>query len=215
MRATLLFLIALAACRTETGLNRPPPGARAAPAPRFEQRREHDPETGKLVHEWTVLLAPGQGAIKDGVERIWFPSGAKSWEREFKRGKPIGAWRSWHENGNPRSECFYRGPDADATMSFWHENGKLSAQGPARDGVRRGRWRFWRESGQIAEEGECVSGMREGAWIAWSEDGKSRFERLYKRNVRVSQRPLAEGEMPAASASAKPAAGEPEEPAPK
>lgn len=183
---SLLPTLALAACRTET-ISKPVGAPRP---PRFEQRREHDPDTGRLVHEWTVLRSPGQGAIKDGVERIWYPDGTKHWEREFRRGKPAGAWRSWHPGGIPRSECFYRGPDVDAQMSFWHANGKLSAQGPARDGARRGTWRFWFENGQLAEEGEYVSGMRAGTWTAWSEDGLQRFERVYKRNVRVSQRPI-------------------------
>ena len=205
MRARLLVLLWLCACRSESGLNRPPSGAGEPPPPHLEHRREVDHETGKLVHEWTMMRSPGQGAIKDGIERLWYPSGAKHWERDWKRGKPIGAWRSWHENGHPRSECFYRGPDVDATMTFWHENGKPSAQGPARDGTRRGTWSFWLASGQIAEQGEYENGRREGSWIAWSEDGKQRFERVYRKNVRVSQRPLAEGETPATAAPPKPA----------
>jgi hypothetical protein len=36
--------------------------------------------------------------------------------------------------------------------------------------------------------------MREGTWIGWSRDGAHRYERVYAKNVRVSQR---EADVPA------------------
>ena len=184
---------AIAGCRSpDLSKVEAPPGAKdTQPAGRIEDRREVDETTGKPTHEWTVLIAPGMGAMNHGVERIWYPGGALHWEREFRYGKPSGVWRSWWENGQPRTECYFFGPDVERTMTFWREDGKLQAQGPACDGSRRGKWKFWWRDGQLSDEGEYRGGMREGVWQAWSEDGQHRFEIVYQRNVKVSKRELA------------------------
>lgn len=184
---------ATAGCRSKLDLSKidPPPAAKEPdPTGRIEERREVDEVTGQPTHESTVLVTPGRGAIKHGVERIWYPGGALHWEREFRYGKPTGIWRSWWENGKPRTECYYFGPDVERTMTFWREDGKLQAQGPACDGSRRGRWKFWWSQGQLSDEGEYRGGLREGVWQAWSEDGKRRSEIVYEKNVRVSRREL-------------------------
>jgi len=188
-----LAALALGACRATPDFSKIRPPGRAQegdPPGREEERHEVDPATGRTLHEWSVFVTPGRGSMKHGVERIWFASGGLHWEREFRYGKATGIWRSWWENGNPRTECFYLGPDVERTMSFWREDGKLSAQGPARDGARTGHWRFWWSNGQLAEEGEYRGGLQEGTWQAWSRDGKRRFERTYEKNVRVAQKEL-------------------------
>jgi len=185
---------ATASCRSKLDPSKidPPSAAKDSdPIGRTEVHREVDEVTGKVTHEWTVVVAPGRGALKHGIERIWYPEGALHWEREFRYGKPSGVWRSWWDNGKPRTECYYFGPEVERTMSFWREDGKLQAQGPACDGSRRGRWKFWWRHGQLSDEGEYRGGLREGLWHAWSEDGKHRFEIVYARNVRVSKRELA------------------------
>ena len=195
MRLSLLFTVIVLAsapgCRGTTDLGRVAAPLRAKesdPPGRLEEKRDVDPTTGAPVHEWSVFVTPGRGAIKHGVERVWFPNGQLEWEREFHYGKPTGAWRSYWSNGNPRTECYYLGPDVERTMTFWREDGKLSAQGPARDGARRGTWRFWWANGQLAEEGEYRGGLKEGPWTGWSRDGTRKFERVYAGNVRTSQR---------------------------
>lgn len=190
-----LGLVLGSACRSGPDLSQVKPPGRAKegdPPGRTEERSEVDPDTGKTTHSWSVVVTPGRGAIKHGVEKLWFPDGSPWWEREFRYGKPTGVWRSYWPNGNKRTECFYLGPDIERTMSFWREDGKLSAQGPACDGARRGKWRFWWANGQLAEEGEYRGGLREGNWVGWSRDGTRRFERVYEKNVRVSQREVPE-----------------------
>ncbi len=183
----LALALALGACRSEQNLGRSPMPARADAPVRLEQRRKHDTETGKLTHEWTLAFQAGKPPVKHGKETIWSASGVKQWEREYKYGKPFGAWRSWYDNGKPRSECFYGDPEVDTRMTFWHSNGQVSLQGPARNGVRRGEWKVWYANGQLAEQGTFVGSQREGEWLAWSEDGSEAWKRTYKRNIRVAQ----------------------------
>jgi hypothetical protein len=211
-RRLLTLALALAAtaaaCRSSTQLSKlkaPPAAKEPDPTGRIEERTELDEATGKPRHVWTVLVTPGRGAIKHGIEKSWYENGSLHYEREFRFGKPTGVWRSWWDNGKPRTECSYFGPDVERTMSFWREDGKLQAQGRACDGARRGRWKFWFGNGQLSDEGEYRNGLREGTWHAWSEDGKRRFEVVYAKNVRVSKKeipPEAEPQAAAAPASA-------------
>ena len=192
VRLALVALVPACGAPIDYSKIRTPAAAREPDPPgREEERQELDPKTGRVEHEWSVFVTPGRGALKHGEERIYFPDGTLHWEREFRYGKPTGAWRSYWENGKPRTECFYLGPEVERTMTFWREDGKISAQGPACDGNRRGKWRFFWNNGQLAEEGEFRGGLREGTWSAWNRDGTRRFERTYERNVRVSQREVA------------------------
>jgi antitoxin component YwqK of YwqJK toxin-antitoxin module len=187
-----LFALVLAAagCRHETGLGQPPPGWRPPPPGELAVRRKVDKETGRVTREWSMLVFKDRPSQKHGTERTYYPSGRPQWEREYREGKPNGAWRSWYEDGNLRSESYFGDPARETQMSFWHPNGQLSMRGPARNGSRSGTWTFWYANGQKAEEGEFVGSMREGRWIAWTKDGTQRFERFYKKNVRVSETPI-------------------------
>jgi hypothetical protein len=193
-RVAVLLVLAstLVACRSESNLGSSPMSARPQSDARLEVRRKHDPDTGMLLHEWTLAYPPGKSSVKHGKETIWNANGVKQWEREYKYGKPYGAWRSWYESGKPRSECFYGDPEVDTRMTFWHANGQISLQGPARNASRRGEWKIWYANGQLAEQGKFVDSQREGEWLAWSEDGSEAWKRTYKRNIRVAQVPISQ-----------------------
>lgn len=197
--ALLVLASTLVACRSETSLGSSPMSARPENDARLEVRRKHDPDTGKLLHEWTLAYPPGKASVKHGKETIWNANGVKQWEREYKYGKPYGAWRSWYESGKPRSECFYGDPEVDTRMTFWHSNGQISLQGPARNSSRRGEWKIWYANGQLAEQGKFVDSQREGEWLAWSEDGSEAWRRTYRRNIRTAQVPVKSSTKPAAA----------------
>ncbi len=180
------LLLALAACRVEHGLNRPPADYREPPAPKLQVKQSFDPKTGKLTHEYTQLVFVDRRPVKDGKEVKYSPTGEKVVEGEWKQGKRFGAWRFYYENGKPKSESYYGDARTPTTMTFWHDNGQVSMQGPAINGSRQGTWRVWRKNGLLAEEGPYVGSVREGAWKVWSEDGKAVTEIVYSKNVRVS-----------------------------
>src|SRR5262249_22198736 len=145
----------------------------------LETRQRFDPKSGKLVRQWSELVRPGTPSRKQGQETLYYPSGAKEWQREFKDGKPFGWWRRWYENGRLHSECFYSDVPSETTMTFWYADGKVQMQGPAVNGVRQGRWRAYHPSGLLAEEGEFQGSQREGKWLFYSEDGQVVTEVFY------------------------------------
>ena len=191
MRSTiptvLLALALLASCRNSGQ----PIFRRVSPLPNGGAPVEHqqvDPQSGKVVREWSTIASVDRPTRKHGPETILRKDGTKEWEREWSDGKPSGAWRSWYANGQMRSECFFAGPAEERPMTLWFDNGQRRMQGPAQDGVRGGHWKVWFANGQLAEEGEFVGSRREGEWQAWSEDGQRTFVRVYKRDVRTGER---------------------------
>lgn len=184
-RTSALALLLLVACRSEHGLDKPPPGYREPP-PRAQVKQSYDPKTGRLAHEYTELVYGWRRPVKDGREVKFAPNGEKLWEGTWKNGEKVGAWRFYYASGAPKSETFYGDARTPTTMTFWHENGQPSLQGPAINGVRQGTWRVWRKNGLLAEEGNYAGSLREGAWKVYGEDGRTVSEVLYSRNVRVS-----------------------------
>jgi hypothetical protein len=187
--AILPLVVAVGGCRTEP----PPPPAGTvkiiAEAPRLEKRTKFDPQSGKLIREWSVLVYRDRPAQKHGVETVYYSTGSKQWSREFDHGQPKGVWRSWYQDGAPRSECFFGDPAVDTTMTWWYPGGHIQSRGPARNGVHRGLWRFYYKNGQLAEEGSFFDNQRSGEWRAWSDDGAVVTLRKYVKGVRVSEKP--------------------------
>lgn len=168
MRILLCWSLLLCACRSGQErvreLSVPPTALSRFGDPSLEPqasvKRSVDPRTGQLLREWSQL----PDGSKHGRERVWRRDGSREWEKEWDKGEPAGAWRSWYANGQLRSECFYSGAGVERTLSFWHENGARRMQGPAIQGVRTGRWRVWFAEGALAEEGEYEQGLRTGLW---------------------------------------------------
>jgi hypothetical protein len=209
LRCTLLALCVLAAaiasCRTEPSLAELRVAARDSAPPHLEKRTKVDRQTGRLIREWSVLVYADKPPQKQGVETVFYSSGSKEWSREFDHGQPKGAWRSWYEDGKPRSECFFGDPNVDTIMTWWYPGGHIQSRGPARNGAHRGLWRYYYKSGQVAEEGQYFDNQKSGEWRAWSEDGQVVTLRKYAKGVRVSEKPgpsVAAGATPATKTAA-------------
>jgi hypothetical protein len=191
-----VLLTCASACWTERKGDHGPLEPSVEDAGRLDVKRKFDSQSGKLIHEWTVLVRRTTAPVRHGRDQTWYASGAKEWEREYDHGKPMGVWRRWYENGHQQSETFFGSPQIETTMRFWHENGQLSAQGPGRNGERYGVWRIYHQDGRLAEEGPYVNSEREGAWTVWSDDGATSRTVKYSKNVRVGEIPNPPGAVP-------------------
>jgi len=173
------------ACRSEHGLDRPPPGyVEPPPVERTQQRV--DPKTGKVTHAWNEITFPNRPPVKHGIEAKFSSNGVKVSEGQWNQGKKTGTWRFYYASGVLKSETIYAGPKTPAQMTFWHENGRVMLQGPALDGSRHGRWRHWTNAGLLAEEGEYQGSQREGTWKIYNADGTQVTDVVYSKNRRVS-----------------------------
>jgi hypothetical protein len=185
--ALAIAAVGWSACTSEPTYRVPPRAEKDVDKSHLETHTKFDRTSGKLVHEWTVLVSNDKPPQKHGVEKMFYTSGARQSEREFDHGKPKGAWRAWYEDGEPRSECFFGDPAVDTIMTWWYPGGQIQSRGTARNGAHRGLWRYFYKSGQVAEEGQFVENQKQGMWRAWSEDGKTVTMRRYAKGVRVGE----------------------------
>jgi antitoxin component YwqK of YwqJK toxin-antitoxin module len=75
-----------------------------------------------------------------------------------------GKYISFYENGNKKSEGFYRNDEPTGIWNYYYESGKLKMRGGLRGNTNYGLWRFYYENGNVSMEGEIYNGQREGKW---------------------------------------------------
>jgi hypothetical protein len=185
--AIALLLVALTACAPSfreasraLGQDLPPLGE-----PVLDRRRSYfDNDTTRPHREFHVLIYPDGRHVPHGRDTSWYADGKLEWEREFEDGEPTGVWRSWYENGSPRSEATFGSADL-APMRWWHANGQLSSEGLAVNGAKDGAWTHWHANGVTSAEGRYLLGKREGPWTLWKEDGAIAERVEYRADQKV------------------------------
>lgn len=187
IRAPILLSVLLGGCasRVPRPLSPAPEPEAGNGVPEFEARTEVDPETGAVVREWTEYRTEKGFLQRHGKEIRRWPDGSLRAERVFAFGEPVGHSREWYEDGTPRLDVTFAGPEVDASMLFWHPNGQLSAEGVGRDSVRTGPWTFYYENGQKSKQGEYVDGQRAGQWTLWYPNGGLEARGILEGNERV------------------------------
>lgn len=88
-----------------------------------------------------------QRGLREGEERLYWPTGQLGVEARFFGGQGHGHWRAWGEDGVLRLDSFldhgrFHGP----YRSFW-EDGSPRAQGNFELGAKRGVWTWWSRAG--------------------------------------------------------------------
>lgn len=161
------------------------PNVHTVPEPELDTRVQVDPDSGRMLRQWQVLLQPSGRSVKHGFERGWYRDGTREFERAFVDGAETGMWRSWYANGVLRSEYEWATDERATPMRFWHANSVLSAEGPAVRGRREGHWTYWYESGTKREEGTYRGNARHGEWVVYRENGSVRSRGRYANDHRV------------------------------
>ncbi len=70
----------------------------------------------------------------DGLETLWYASGHKKAEVNFKNGQKDGLRTEWHKNGQKKSEGTYKNGKEDGRVTSWDENGQKETEGTYKDG---------------------------------------------------------------------------------
>ena len=162
-----------------------PPPATAGEEPEFVRHRTVDPDTGAVLHLWSVRVDPDGRVVKHGREERFHSDGSPSSSATWRDGELVGELRRWHAGGGLRSIAVYDPAGGLAPMAFWHSNGDPAAEGTARRGVREGYWRFWYEGGVLRERGGYVDGRRTGLWTHCWPDGSVQASGRYESDERV------------------------------
>jgi len=96
-----------------------------------------------------------------------------------------GISRSWHANGELKSELSVMDGKVAGAGRKWHDNGVLARETPYRNGLIDGIVRQWSRDGKLLGTYEMKSGQ--GIRREWHDDGsmKSEFEEVAKGHHRV------------------------------
>ena len=73
-------------------------------------------------------------------------------ETTFLAGKIEGFFKSWHENGQLKSEGFFKNGMQEGLLKWWHENGQVRREGTFKEGKLNGIFKEWNENGQLESE---------------------------------------------------------------
>lgn len=96
-----------------------------------------------------------------------------------------GKYISYYQNGNIKSEGFYRNNEPTGYWSYNYESGKLKMRGQLRGNSNYGLWKYFYENGQVSMEGNIFNGKREGEWRFYYESGIKKSRGNFKNNEKT------------------------------
>mgnify|MGYP001391286350 CR=1 FL=1 len=104
--------------------------------------------------------------LKVGTWRSWHPNGQLRSEETFAADGVLGGVLTWFASGSKESEAQWRG-GAAVSGTLWYESGDLKEKGASQDGLLES----WYDGGQLKFRGELASGQRTGPWLFFRPDG--------------------------------------------
>jgi antitoxin component YwqK of YwqJK toxin-antitoxin module len=123
--------------------------------------------------------------IKDGKWTTWFENGNIRSEEFYKNGVMVGEWRFLYENGLTESLInFETGKAINYT-----KKGSVSSEGSIAPGmINIGEWTGYHENGTKNFTGSYnKDGQKDGVWIWWDEKGNVTEEQTFKNGVLVKK----------------------------
>lgn len=96
-----------------------------------------------------------------------------------------GKYFSFYENGNKKSEGFYKNNQPTGFWNYYYEGGKLRMRGQLKGKSNFGLWKYYYENGQVSMEGEIYDGKREGPWKLYFENGKEKSSGTFEKGAKT------------------------------
>jgi len=113
-----------------------------------------DTTSGQIDNEYFAMMR------LDGEFQEWYKTGQKLEEGIKKRGKNIGEWISWHENGQKSEKLNYNQNGVkDGLQILWYENGQKSIEERLENGKRDGKLYYWDTQGDVYLERNFSKGL--------------------------------------------------------
>lgn len=110
---------------------------------------------------------------KNGIWTKYYDNGIKLEEKEFEPGKINHiSQKEWYENGNQKSEIYYKDGKENGHFKFWYENGNLNSESDRTDGQMNGMLKEFYANGNPKSEKTYIFNKEEGEETRWYENGK-------------------------------------------
>ena len=108
----------------------------------------------------------------DGALTEMYENGELKSQAYYKNGLLDGSLRSWYQNGSKESERYHKRGEKEGVHSSWWPNGNLRFEYQFAGGLYHGTFKEWYESGKPLHVFEYDHGNEVRA-IGWRENGKT------------------------------------------
>ena len=131
----------------------------------------------------TFMVLEGNQNVLDGKYISYFQNGNIKSEGFYKSNEPTGYWNYFYEGGKLKMRGQLRGNSNYGLWKYYFENGQVSMEGNIYNGKREGEWRFYFESGAKKSRGKFLRGEKTGIWNHFYEDGFLKAQAFYKGDL--------------------------------
>jgi antitoxin component YwqK of YwqJK toxin-antitoxin module len=121
--------------------------------------------------------------VLHGVYRSWHANGQLRSETHYRNGVEHGLLRAWHPNGAKALEARFADSELDGPWREWHANGQRSVAIRFEAGKPAGSAVWWYVSGAKRLEGAFEGFANEGVWTTWWESGARKRECTWRGGV--------------------------------
>lgn len=100
----------------------------------------------KKVYYWfkggTIHASEGgdSGELLDGVFEKFYLNNQLAEKGRFRKGLKIGVWKTWHSNGNVKTQCYWNNGRKNGSFYQYDESGVLIEKGRFTKDKRQGKW---------------------------------------------------------------------------
>jgi antitoxin component YwqK of YwqJK toxin-antitoxin module len=101
-----------------------------------------------------------------------------------KKGKKIGLWVSFYDNGRVRGTSFYDDDIETGPYKYYDIDGSLLIDTNLLNGDYDGSFTSYYSSGEIQQKGYFINAKEDGKWYFYSEKGEIDRVELYKNGIK-------------------------------
>lgn len=127
----------------------------------------------------TFMVLEGNRNVLDGKYMSYYQNGNIKSEGFYRNNEPTGFWNYNYESGKLKMRGQLRGNSNYGLWKYYYENGQVSMEGDIYNGKREGEWKFYFESGTRKSEGNFLKGDKTGIWNHFYEDGTLKAQAFY------------------------------------
>jgi antitoxin component YwqK of YwqJK toxin-antitoxin module len=144
----------------------------------------------------------------DWSQDAYDSTGAKVYEKKFRKSDPLGTWLYFHTDGKTarvresyeagklsgqRTTYFSNGsPEAEETYKYgmlmgpfrnYYGDGTLRSEGEFRSGRLHGAYKGFHENGKLKEEGQYIANKKSGEWKEYDKGGNWVRSYIFKAGI--------------------------------
>ena len=124
--------------------------------------------------------------INHGNTRLalsWYENGQIKTENFWKNGKMNGSNSGWHENGHKKYLLKMIEGTLDGMATHWYDNGQKEIEMSMTRGVHNGLETRWHRNGKMKGKGYAKNGKAHGLMTLWHENGQMSRQAIFKEGI--------------------------------